>query len=113
MFDLTLYIFDHGNAIDVKMLYSTDLFDAERIEALLRQYFLLVQQIVEQPGERIGHLSLLTQSERRKLPDPYVNIATEWTTAVHERFSYQSDRTLGKAAVVDGTAAGITERWNV
>ena len=97
MFDLTLYVLDRGDAIDLKVLYSTDLFDAERIEALLRQYLHLVKQIVEQPGERIGNFSLLTQADCQRLPDPHLTIASEWTTAVHERFSYQSHRTHRKS----------------
>ncbi|TDV34268.1 non-ribosomal peptide synthetase, partial [Actinophytocola oryzae] len=51
--------------------YSTDLYDRETIESLLRRWELLLEAVTADPGRRLGDVDLLTADERR-------TILTEW-----------------------------------
>ena len=51
-FDFTFYLQERGDIIHVNVVYNADLFDAVRIEELLRQFEHVLAQGVANPGER-------------------------------------------------------------
>ena len=55
--------------------YNADLFDAVRMEEMLRQFFNLLRQIGTAPNRTIGSFSLLTEASRHVLPDPTVALS--------------------------------------
>jgi amino acid adenylation domain-containing protein len=59
-FDLTFYISENGEELYLRLVSNTDLFRAERVEQMLRQYEYLLQQIVVAPDKSIAQYSLIT-----------------------------------------------------
>ena len=57
--------------------YATDLFDHDTIEALAARFSRLVEQLIDDPEQRIGRVDVLTDRERRLL-------LTEWNPGVFE-----------------------------
>ena len=71
-FDLTLYVEERDGRIDVDLVYNADLFDAPRMEELLRAARARCWQAgAGDPEPPIGALSLVTPASARSLlPDP-------------------------------------------
>jgi amino acid adenylation domain-containing protein len=68
--DLTLTLFD-DETLAAHVEYATDLFDAGRIERLVRHLEILLDAMIEDRGRRLSALPLLTESEQalqRKRP---------------------------------------------
>jgi amino acid adenylation domain-containing protein len=107
-FDLTLYLAEQAEqagqegAILLRLSYNADLFDAPRMEELLAQYALLLEQAAAQPEAGIESFSLLTARARAVLPDTALALATETPgVLVHERFAERAHRHPDRPAVVD------------
>jgi amino acid adenylation domain-containing protein len=69
-FDLTLYIREFNENIQLNLVYRTELFSKERMDAFIRQYRFLLEQIVEEPGKQICNYSLVTPESLSLLPNP-------------------------------------------
>ena len=63
MQDLTFDLFERGDAIEGTVTYSTELFDAPRIERLIERYVHLLDAIVADPQTAVGSLGLLPPSQ--------------------------------------------------
>jgi amino acid adenylation domain-containing protein len=100
-FDLTFYVLELGDAIGVQLVYNADLFDAPRMEELLRQYHVLLDRAARDPETPIGAISLLTPESAAVLPDPAAPLGETWHGAVHELFLEQERRQPGRMAVID------------
>lgn len=100
-FDITMYIWERSDIIHVTALYNADLFDTERIVTLLDQYRNLLKQVAADPEKRIGCYTLLTQSQKERLPDPVVVLAPQWAGAIHEHFSAQARLVPERTAILD------------
>jgi len=68
-FDLTLYLKEQDEGIDLELVYSADLFSPERMTYLLQQFRYLLEQIVAAPERPIHAYSLVTAENRSLLPD--------------------------------------------
>ncbi|HEU5229033.1 MAG TPA: amino acid adenylation domain-containing protein, partial [Ktedonobacteraceae bacterium] len=66
-FDLSLELWESSEGLSGMMEYSTDLFNAGTIRRMLNHYQQLLTAMVEQPGQRLSALSLLTEDEREQL----------------------------------------------
>jgi aspartate racemase len=66
-FDLSLYIEETKEGLDLRLEYSTDLFERDTIVRWLGHYERLLEGIVANPEARIFELPLLTSSEQRQL----------------------------------------------
>jgi len=66
-FDLTIVLTDAGNKILAEVEYSTDLFDAARIERLVGHLTVLLQAAAADPDQKLNELPLLTDTERQQL----------------------------------------------
>jgi amino acid adenylation domain-containing protein len=100
-FDLSLYAIEIPEGISCTFEYNKDLFDAERIQRMLRHLQVLVEDIVRDPGKRLSELQFLTAAERHQLlvewNDTRVSCPTEAT--LHELFEAQAQRTPDAVAV--------------
>ncbi|HLM68833.1 MAG TPA: AMP-binding protein, partial [Longimicrobium sp.] len=105
-FDLTLYVRETAEGIELNGVYAADLFDAARIREMLAQITGVLRQAADAPETRIGALALATESARAVLPDPSEPLDDSWRGAVHEVFAAQAARTPGALAVEDPR-----ERW--
>ncbi|HEV2844971.1 MAG TPA: amino acid adenylation domain-containing protein, partial [Thermoanaerobaculia bacterium] len=86
-FDLTFYVSEGGEEIHIHLLYNADLFDAARVDEVLAQYTLLLEQAAELPERSIEALSLVTARSRAALPDPAASLDAGWAGAIHDLFS--------------------------
>ncbi|MGH9334536.1 MAG: condensation domain-containing protein, partial [Vicinamibacteria bacterium] len=69
-FDLTLYVQERGGELLTLANYDSDLFDAETIERMLRQYEALLEQVVSSAASPISRHSLFTTGDEEVTPDP-------------------------------------------
>ena len=100
-FDLTFYVAEIGEGIRFDLVYNADLFDAARMEELLRQYRRVLETVAADPGRRIGDIPLATPEAAARLPDPLQPLGMEWPGAVHELFLEAARRHPEHAAVTD------------
>ncbi|HEU5229032.1 MAG TPA: condensation domain-containing protein, partial [Ktedonobacteraceae bacterium] len=101
-FDLTLYVFEGADGIQLELLYNTDLFDQERAVEMLRQYISLASQILS-VEKKISDCSLVTPAARLILPDPATPLSDHWEGGVHNIFAQQAERIPDQFAVIDVT----------
>jgi len=66
-FDLTISVQEEMRGATVTVNYTTDLFGPETIQRMLGHYEQLLKSVVENPGEKVWNLPLLTGSERAQL----------------------------------------------
>jgi amino acid adenylation domain-containing protein len=100
-FDLTLYLSEREGALNLHLVWNADLFDAPRMEELVRQYRLLLTQLAERPEESIDVHSFVTPEVRAALPDPREPLGREWHGAVHEMFARAAHLHPDRVALVD------------
>ncbi|HEV7506854.1 MAG TPA: non-ribosomal peptide synthase/polyketide synthase [Thermoanaerobaculia bacterium] len=106
-FDLTLYVSNSERGIDLTLTYNSDLFLADRMEELLRQYQALLAQVAERPADRIGSFSLVTAEAAVRLPDPAARLGDTWQGTVHRLFQRQAALHPERPAVL-----GPSEVWS-
>jgi amino acid adenylation domain-containing protein len=106
-FDLTLYAGVVEKEIKLAMVYNTDLFKPESVAEMLEQLRSLLSQIVAQPEERIGSLSLVTEGARALLPDPTQTFPPNVSESIPALFSQQARRGPDRVAIVDAV-----ESWS-
>ncbi|PYJ33551.1 MAG: non-ribosomal peptide synthetase [Verrucomicrobia bacterium] len=82
--------------------YSTDLFDADRVERMLEHWRVILENVVANPIQRVSEIPLLTAAERQQ-------ILVEWNRTerdyprdkcLHHLFEEQVERTPDAVAVV-------------
>jgi amino acid adenylation domain-containing protein len=66
-FDLTLYVRERDDGLQLQLVYNTDLFKPGTIKRLLGHYLTLLEGIVEDPDRALLHYRLLTGEEREEL----------------------------------------------
>ena len=100
-FDLALDLHETASGIAGVCEYNADLFDAATITGLLSHYRTLLEGLVN-PEERISHLPLLTDSERRKMLLEWNNPPGRHSTdlCLHELFERQAELNPNAIAVV-------------
>ncbi|HEV7509096.1 MAG TPA: amino acid adenylation domain-containing protein [Thermoanaerobaculia bacterium] len=101
-FDLTIYAADSEEGIGLDLVYNDDLFDAPRMEEMLRQYLALLAQAVAIPEAPIDRFMLLTPEAEPLLPDPTAPQNRDWPGAVHELFAVQARLHPERPAVEEG-----------
>jgi amino acid adenylation domain-containing protein len=94
-FDLTLEVVEEGEGLRASFEYKTDLFAAATISRLLRHFQTLLEGIVNDPGQRVGELELLTAAEREQVLVEWNKTQTDYSRAgcVHELFEAQVEKT--------------------
>jgi len=98
-FDLTIYAAESAEGIGLDLVYNADLFDAPRMEEMLRQYLSLLVQAVANPEAPLDAFRLLTPEATALLPDPTAPQSTEFPGAVPELFAEQARRHPERPAV--------------
>lgn len=73
-FDWRLFMVDTEQELTGSLQYKTDLFDAATITRMLCNFQTLLEGIVANPDQRLSDLPLLTEAERRKLPDGNIEV---------------------------------------
>ncbi|HYG64397.1 MAG TPA: amino acid adenylation domain-containing protein, partial [Thermoanaerobaculia bacterium] len=99
-FDLTLYISEE-DGLALHLVYNSDLFDPPRMEEMLRQYRLLLEQATEHPESPVASYSLLTSEAAAVLPNPVASLDHPWPGAVHDLFADQARHAPDRVALID------------
>ncbi|HEV2659734.1 MAG TPA: amino acid adenylation domain-containing protein, partial [Ktedonobacteraceae bacterium] len=101
-FDLTLTIFEVGDALSADFHYNVDLFDETTIARMGQHFETLLGAVIAHPQERVLALPMLTEAERQR-------ILVEWNatqssflehSCIHQLFEEQAQRTPDAVAVV-------------
>lgn len=100
-FDLTLYARCRGDALHLLLVYDAEQFHHRRIEEMLGQLERLLIAVSQNPAVRVEHISLVTNSAQRILPDAAAPLASPWCPVIHEWFRRQAVRVPQQFAVED------------
>jgi len=111
-FDLTIYVAEQSEGLGLNLVYNTDLFDGDRIREMLNQYEYLLNQIVENPDEKVERYSLVTAQSAKVLADPVERLRTDWYGSIQSRLSEQASRIPGQIAVMDARETWTYEELN-
>ena len=108
-FDLALGVHEgQDGALDLVVEYSTDLFEAETVERLLRHLATLFGDAAAEPERPLGTLELLTHGERRMLVEDWNRTDRPFPPAcIHELVTAQASRAPERVAVT-GSGGQLT-----
>jgi len=101
-FDIDLNVIENNGELLLQMNYSTDLFEAETINRMLRHFQTLLEGIVANPEQRLSDLPLLTQPERQQLLVEWNDTQVDYPKhlCIHQLFEAQVQQTPDAVAVV-------------
>lgn len=101
-FDLSFTVENTAAGWQVTAEYSTDLFDAERIERMLGHWFVILESIVRDPDQRLEHIPLLTEPERQQLLVEWnrTHLAYPQDKCISDLFNDQVARTPDAVAII-------------
>ncbi|PIK74945.1 amino acid adenylation domain-containing protein, partial [Pseudomonas sp. 382] len=93
-FDLSLDCVEHPQGLSASLIYSTDLFDAPRVQRMAVHWQNLLQAIIEAPAQRMGDLPMLHDDERALAITGWNATARDYpgTPYVHQLFEQQAAR---------------------
>ncbi|MFN0056081.1 MAG: amino acid adenylation domain-containing protein [Planctomycetales bacterium] len=102
--DLLLSLGEQDGQLRGTLEYNTDLFQATTIERLIGHFQVLLEGIVADPDQRIGHLPLLSAAERQQIVVEWNRTATDdpRDRCIHKLFEAQVARTPDAVALVCG-----------
>lgn len=101
-FDLTLEMMETKDSIRGIFKYDTDLFDQETIARMEGHFQVLLEGIVTNPSEQIGHLPILTPTEEHQLLVEWNDTQVDYPQdkCIHQLFEEQVAKTPDRVAVV-------------
>jgi amino acid adenylation domain-containing protein len=100
-FDLDLDLLDTGASMPASLKYSTDLFDADRIERMAGHFVTLLAAAIAEPGQRISDLPMLTEAERTQILVDWNATAKPYPIApIHRMIEDQVKRNPDATALV-------------
>ncbi|HEX2927727.1 MAG TPA: amino acid adenylation domain-containing protein, partial [Ruminiclostridium sp.] len=91
-------------SLTLKIIYDPNKYTSGEINLLLRRMELLLQQISEQPGKKLGELSVVDEEEKKLVVGTFNDTAAEYPSdkTVVELFEEQAGKTPDDIAVVFG-----------
>ncbi len=101
-FDLTLYVMEGEDGIELLMEYNTDLFDQPTIHRMLGHYQMLLTGAIAEPDLPISQLPLLTEAEQNQILVKWNDTKTVYPRdkCVNELFEVQAEKTPDSIAVI-------------
>lgn len=106
-FDLTLYVTEKNQGIQLDLVYNTDLFASERMMEMLNQFHHLLDQIVAATECQISLYSLVTPEAQILLPEPRAVLPEPRYELVTTMFTSWVNRTPEHSALRQGSRT-----WN-
>ncbi|TCP59049.1 amino acid adenylation domain-containing protein [Tumebacillus sp. BK434] len=101
-FQMSLYISEYAEQLNLSLVYQSALFSTERMEAFMEQFRLLLQQIATEPNGQVNNYPLVTEAARSKLPDPAAPIQEPQYPIVGELIAAWERRAPEHPAVTQG-----------
>lgn len=101
-FDLTLEITESEDGLVAAMEYSTDLYDAETIEAMLKHYSHLLEGALTEPDKSIGELEFLGAEEKTQLLEQWNDTRRAYPQNIYmaEMFEQQAEKRPNAVAII-------------
>lgn len=101
-YQLRFNLQENEDGIDGRIEYSTDLFEADTIARIASHYEMLLRAIVANPKQKLSHLPILSDEERRFLLHTCnANRVQGASGTMHDLFQQQALKTPDTVAVVD------------
>ncbi|RKG96683.1 non-ribosomal peptide synthetase, partial [Corallococcus sp. CA047B] len=100
-FELSLSLADTAGGLLTAIEYSPDLYDDATATRMLAHLQVLLEAIVEEPGQRVSDLPLLPEAERQRVLVEWNHTARDYArdACVHHLFEAQAARTPDAEAV--------------
>jgi amino acid adenylation domain-containing protein len=100
--DLSLFVDDKGSELGCMWEYSTDLFDGETIERMISNYRMILEDVLENPEQRIAYLNVPNEAERQRLIQEWNSNASAPTApaCMQQLFEAQAAKTPDQLALV-------------
>jgi natural product biosynthesis luciferase-like monooxygenase protein/FkbM family methyltransferase len=116
-FDLTLMMAEAGDELAGLLQYNTELFEASAMTRMVRQFEVLLTDIVSHPQKKISELQLLTHEDEQLLLHDWNDTQTDYAreSCLHQLFEAQVERASGAALVFQDrkyTYAEVNRRAN-
>ena len=111
-FDVSLSIERSADSWMATAEYSTDLFDAGRVERMLEHLCVILESVADNPDQRVSDVPLLTVAERQQILVDWNQTERNYPSdkCVHALFEKQARRTPAAVAVVfEGHAVSYRE----
>ncbi|TXC81935.1 non-ribosomal peptide synthetase [Luteibaculum oceani] len=101
-FDLLAEVVEMNNHLQLELEYSTDLFDAEFMEQVARDYQSLLCELIAAPEQQVGTIPFLNQEEIERIINAtdYTNVAFDHGELIHTYFEKQVAQYPDKTALV-------------
>src|SRR5579863_9741478 len=102
-FDVEMHVAEVQGSVQVTVIYSTALYEAERMRRMGEHLEVLLEEVVERPATRLRELRLLSEGERRQVVEEWNGTEREGTgRSLVERIEEQAGRQADAIAVVSG-----------
>jgi amino acid adenylation domain-containing protein len=118
-FELNLMLLESAGGLKGSVIYHTDLFDATTIERMLEHFLLLLEGVVSEPARRLSDVSLLSETEQRRLETEWNNTGRDEYPrglCIHDLYEAQVAATPEAIALIDAderlTYAELNRRSN-
>ncbi|HZL49532.1 MAG TPA: amino acid adenylation domain-containing protein [Terracidiphilus sp.] len=114
-FDLSLYVSERKDGMDVSIEYSTDLFEPQTIRRICGHFGNLLEAIGSNPDGNVSELAMLAEAERRQVVYQWNNTEAGYPKDVPlaQLIEQQVQRTPNAVAVVYGKQRITYQELNV
>jgi iturin family lipopeptide synthetase A len=101
-FDLTLMVADMEHSVGFTFQYSTDLFLEKTMQRFFAYFKKTVSDILQDPGQRIADIQLITMAEKEQILYVFNNTAAEYPKdkTIHQLFAEQALKSPDRIAIV-------------
>ncbi|MFD2168557.1 non-ribosomal peptide synthase/polyketide synthase [Tumebacillus lipolyticus] len=100
-FDLLLTVTEKADGLDISIVYSTDLYEADSIQRMAGHLHTLLEAMVADPDQAITLAPMLTQAERQRLLIDLNQTETDYPreACAHHLFEAQVEKTPDRIAL--------------
>ena len=101
-FDLEFHLWESARGLSGRLIYSTELFEAETIERMLGHFQSVLESMVADPEQHVRDCELMRAVEKKQLLIEWNKLAVDYTPAetLDQMFSAQVARTPDNVAVI-------------
>lgn len=116
LFDITFFLREHDEGVQLTAEYDTELFDEETVVRLVRHLEAIIAGIIANPDMRVSALPLLTGPEQRQLVEEWNRTEQAYPSdqCAHQLIEIQARRSPDETAICCGerrlTYHELTER---
>lgn len=101
-FPLACFVVEQGSELDIRLVFPSEVFSAQRMACLLDQFHYLLEQVVVAPGSPIRSYSLVTPRARSLLPDARLPLPEPLYEPAPEMFRVGASQEPERVAIRQG-----------